>query len=347
MRRGPILSLILCGGLLVAAIIVGTMMMVGEFRERAISNTERELENTVLLLARHFDQQFEDTEIIANDVISRMQFSEIDSPETFRIWMSSHDAHLILKSKVSLLPYIGDVGIFDADGKLINSSRTWPLPAVNIAERAYFRNFKSDPELKTAIVEPARNHMTGNSTTVIAHRVNGLNGVFLGVMARRIDRVHFERFFASLALGNGAAISMFHHDGTMLARYPHADSTVGQNFKNAPLMEKVLTEGGRQTLRLQSPVDGKDRLGSAARLEPFPDCRGRDHDRLGRTGRLAGANQVHGCHRRAVRAGDRAHSLPDHPAGDPPEPGIAAAAGPAKAAARHRPEQHDAGPRAV
>ena len=61
LRRGPILSLILCGGLLVATIIVGTMTMVGEFRERALSNNERELENTVLLLTRHFDQQFEDT----------------------------------------------------------------------------------------------------------------------------------------------------------------------------------------------------------------------------------------------------------------------------------------------
>ena len=38
------------------------MTMVGEFRERALSNRERELENTVLLLSRHFDQQFEDTE---------------------------------------------------------------------------------------------------------------------------------------------------------------------------------------------------------------------------------------------------------------------------------------------
>ena len=203
-RRGPILSLILCGGLLVAAIIVGTMMMVGEFRERALTNNERELENTVLLLTRHFDQQFEDTEVIASDVISRMQFSEIASPEMFRTWMSSHDAHLVLKSKVSVLSYIGDVGIFDADGKLINSSGTWPLPAVSIADRVYFRNFKSDAELKTAIVEPARNHMTANSTTVITHRLSGRNGVFLGVMARRIDRVHFERFFASVALGNGA-----------------------------------------------------------------------------------------------------------------------------------------------
>ena len=60
--RGPVLWLTLCGGLLVAAIFVGTIMMVGEFRERALLNSERELENTVLLLTRHFDQQFEDSD---------------------------------------------------------------------------------------------------------------------------------------------------------------------------------------------------------------------------------------------------------------------------------------------
>jgi diguanylate cyclase (GGDEF)-like protein/PAS domain S-box-containing protein len=269
-RRGPILSLILCGGLLVAAIIVGTMMMVGEFRERALTNNERELENTVLLLTRHFEQQFEDSEIVANDVISKMQFTEIDSQETFRIWMSSHDAHLILKSKVNVLSYIGDVDIFDADGKLINSSATWPLPAISIADRAYFKNFKSGAELKTAVAEPARSQMTGNWSTVIAHRLSGPNGVFLGVMSRRIDPAHFEKFFASLALGSGAAISMFHNDGTMLARYPRANSIIGKKFRNAPLVNKVLTEGGRQTLRVQSPVDGTDRLGSAAALSRLP-----------------------------------------------------------------------------
>jgi diguanylate cyclase (GGDEF)-like protein/PAS domain S-box-containing protein len=269
-RRGPILSLILCGGLLVVAIVLGTVMMVGEFRERALTNNERELENTVLLLTRHFEQQFEDSEIVANDVISRMQFSEIDSPETFRIWMSSHDAHLILKSKVDVLSYIGDVGIFDADGKLINSSSTWPLPDISIADRSYFRNFKSDAALKTAVAEPVRSQMTGNWSTVIAHRLSGPNGVFLGVMARRIDPAHFEKFFASLALGDGAAISVFHNDGTMLARHPRANSIIGKKFRNAPLVNKVLTEGGRQTLRVQSPVDGTDRLGSAAPLSRLP-----------------------------------------------------------------------------
>jgi diguanylate cyclase (GGDEF)-like protein/PAS domain S-box-containing protein len=269
-RRGPILSLILCGGLLGAAILVGTVAMVGEFRERALSNSERELENTVLLLTRHFDQQFEDSEIIASDLISRMGFSAIASPEIFKNQMSTPEAHQMLQSRVSVLSYIGDVSIFDSDGKLINSSASWALPDVSIADRAYFKTLKSSPDAEVTLAEPVRNHRTGNWTTVLARRLSGQNGVFLGVMARRIDPANFERFFASVALGDGAAISMFHRDGTLLARYPHLDAMIGQKFKSAALLNRALSEGGRQSSRVRSPVDGQDRLGSAASLSRLP-----------------------------------------------------------------------------
>src|SRR5882672_6725560 len=83
-RPDPVRWLVLCGGLLVAAITLGTAVMVGEFRERALNNSERELENTVLLLTRHFDQQFEDSVFIANNLISQMEISGIASPELFR-----------------------------------------------------------------------------------------------------------------------------------------------------------------------------------------------------------------------------------------------------------------------
>jgi diguanylate cyclase (GGDEF)-like protein/PAS domain S-box-containing protein len=270
MRRGPVFWLVICGGSLVAAIIIGTVVMVGQFRERALHNAERELENTVLLLTRHFDQQFEDSEIIANDLALRMEFSGDPSPENFRSKMSTFDAHRMLKSRVSVLSYIGDVTIFDLEGKLINSSAEWPLPAFNIADRDYFKTFKSDSESKIALAEPVRSHFTGKWTTVIAHRLSGPDGTFLGVMARRVDPAKFEKFFASVVLGEGAAISMFHRDGTLLARYPRVDTMIGQKFKAARLLNKVVTEGGRQTLRVRSPVDEQDRLGSAAPLSRFP-----------------------------------------------------------------------------
>ncbi len=60
----PIRRLIFCGVVLIAAIAIGTAAMVDSFRERALANSNRELENTALLLARHFDQQLEDLEFV-------------------------------------------------------------------------------------------------------------------------------------------------------------------------------------------------------------------------------------------------------------------------------------------
>jgi diguanylate cyclase (GGDEF)-like protein/PAS domain S-box-containing protein len=269
-RRGPVLWLTLCGGLLVAAIFAGTIVMIDEFRERALSNSGRELENTVMLLARHFEQQFDDSETVVADVITQMQISNTTSPEMFRERMSTPQAHHMLQSKVSALSYIGDVAIFDSEGKLINWSRPSPVPDISIVDRSYFKIFKSDSQSEPILAEPARSYIDGSWTTVIAHRLSGPGGVFLGVMSRRIDPVNYEKFFASLTLGDGAAIAMFHRDGTMLARYPHIDSMIGQKFKNAPLLHNVLTLGGGQTLRITSPIDGQDRLGAGAELSHFP-----------------------------------------------------------------------------
>jgi diguanylate cyclase (GGDEF)-like protein/PAS domain S-box-containing protein len=268
--RGPVLWLALCGGLLVAAIFIGTIMTVGEFRERALDNSERELQNTVLLLTRHFEQQFEDSETIAADVISQLRISGIASPEVFRERMSSPQTHEILRSKTAGLSYLGDISILDSRGDLITWSRALPAPALSISDRAYFKTFKSDPASKSVLAEAVISHLNGKLNSVIAHRLNGENGVFLGVMTRRIDPANYEKFFASVAIGMGAAISMFHTDGTLLARYPHADQMIGQKFATAPLLQRVLSQGGQQTLRVQSPVDQMDRLGSAARLNRFP-----------------------------------------------------------------------------
>ena len=268
--RDPIVWLIVCGCFLVTAITLGTMTMVGEFRERAIANSERELQNAVLLLTRHFDQQFEDTEIIAGDIMAQMKVAEMATPEDFRAKMSSPDAHRMLKSKVSVLSYVGDVMIFDADGQLISSSSDGPMPAANVSGRAYFKEFKSNPQAETVLTEPVRSVFTHEWTTVIAHRLSGADGIFLGVMARRIDPANYEKFFASVTLGPGSAISMFHGDGTMLARYPHVEEMIGKKFKSAPLMQRVLDKGGLQTMRVNSPVDHMDRLGAAAMLTRFP-----------------------------------------------------------------------------
>ncbi len=241
-RGGPIRWLILGGVLLIAAIAIGATIMAGNFRERALRNSERELENTVLLLARHFDQQLEDFEVVQKDLITFIRSSLITTTEHFRRRMSSEEIHLMLKSKIDAVSYVGGINVFDAEGRLINSSAAWPAPPVNVADRAYFKTFKSGPESPTVVIEPVYSRVTGVWTTVIARKVTGPNGEFLGAIGRGIEPANFEKFFASVALGSDAAIAMHHRDGTLLARYPHVDEMIGKNFKTGPASQQQVFE---------------------------------------------------------------------------------------------------------
>jgi diguanylate cyclase (GGDEF)-like protein/PAS domain S-box-containing protein len=266
----PIRWLILGGMLLIAAIAVGATVMAGNFRERALRNAERELDNTVLLLARHFDQQLEDFEVVQKDLIEYMRVSGIATPENYRRQMSTEAIHLMLKSKMSALSYVGGINVFDADGKLINASAAWPVPPVNVADRAYFKTFRSGPHSPDMVIEPVYSRITGVWTSVIARKVKGPRGEFLGAIGRGIEPANFEKFFASVALGDGAAISMHHRDGTLLVRHPHAPQLIGKNFKTGPAAQRQVFELSRSASRLASPIDGKDRLIASRALANFP-----------------------------------------------------------------------------
>ena len=93
----------------------------------------------------------------------------------------------------------------------------------------------------------------------------------LGVIGRGIEPTNFEKFFASVALAPGAAISMHHRNGTLLVRYPHPEGMIGRNFKaGGPVVRQKIFELPQYTTRLTSPIDGQDRLVSSRALANFP-----------------------------------------------------------------------------
>jgi diguanylate cyclase (GGDEF)-like protein len=268
-QRNPLNLLILGGILLIAAIAIGTSFTIISFRQRALLNSERELQNTVLLLARHFDRELENLDAIQRDFVRRVQETGIRTPEAFDQQMSGEEAHNALKIFVSASPATARFNVFDANGQLINSSVSWPIPAINIADRDYFKQFKADPQSPDAVIAPVRSRFVGGWTTVIARKITAPDGTFLGVVSRGMPPTNFETFFESLSLGEGSAISMMHRDGTMLARYPHSDALLGQNLNNAPVGQ-LLRGSDFGTTRLSSPVDGEYRLASARALSEFP-----------------------------------------------------------------------------
>jgi diguanylate cyclase (GGDEF)-like protein len=268
-RRNPLNWLIVGGILLIASIVIGTAVTVMSFRQRALENSGRELENMVLLLARHFDRELQNFEAVQRDLVRRMENSGITSPDEFRRRLSTEDFHKNLEALIGSQPDSAGINVFDAKGQLINSSRSWPAPALNISDRSFFREFVADKWSPTVLLAPVNSRFTGGWTTVIARKVTGPNGELLGVVGRGVSPANLESFFESLEFGQGAAISLLHRDGTLLARYPHVEHMIGKNLETDPVKE-LLSRADHGTARLISPVDGEERLASARALSEFP-----------------------------------------------------------------------------
>ena len=267
---GPIRWLVLGGSVLIAAIAVGATLMAGSFRERALRNAEREVENTVQLLAHHFDQRLADFEVVQKGLIDYIRANGITTAEAYKRQLSTEATHRTLALKMSALSYVGGVQLFDGEGQLINTSAAWPAPPVNVADRPYFKTFKSDPQAPPVLVEPVYSRITGIWTTVIARKVTGANGEFIGAIGRGIESASFEKFFATVALGPDSAIAIHHRDGTLIARHPHLPELIGKNFRSGPAVQQRVFEQPASTSRLTSPLDGKDRLISSRALSGFP-----------------------------------------------------------------------------
>src|SRR3981081_4470187 len=64
----PIRWLIVGGVFLIAAITIGATIMAEHFSESAFNSSARELDNPLLLLPRHFDQQLQDFGAFQDDI---------------------------------------------------------------------------------------------------------------------------------------------------------------------------------------------------------------------------------------------------------------------------------------
>jgi diguanylate cyclase (GGDEF)-like protein/PAS domain S-box-containing protein len=268
-RMGAIQWLVLSAALLVLAITLGTGYLALQFRERALEMSERELNNTALLLSRHFDQQLSDLQHIHDDVLNYLRSEQVETADQFEKNMSLLSAHEMLRTRLAALPHVGGLNLFSAKGWLINSSEMWPVPDISIADRRYFKEFTSGRPTSPVIVEPAVSKVTGNWTTIFARKITGRNGEIIGFASRGVEPSHFEDFVGSLALNGDTVISMIHRDGTIIARYPQDAGVVGHNIVDQPLFRKVISLGGNTSGRFVG-ASGEENVGAVKSLSHFP-----------------------------------------------------------------------------
>jgi diguanylate cyclase (GGDEF)-like protein/PAS domain S-box-containing protein len=263
----PIRYLILCGVLIIAAIVAATAIMVGNLRDRALSDSQRELKNTALILAEQIDRTFQAIDLVQSSVIAKIQSLEIASSGDYARQMSSKDVHQMLKASTSGVAQAYAISLINADGQMLNFSRFWPAPDISVADREFFLTLKSNPGLTSFISLPAHNRTDGAWTLFLARKVTAANGEFLGLVLGAVELSYFDNFFSSVSLGEGSSIALYRSDGVLLTRFPQAKSFIGKVL-TSPL--NALGGADSATTRIIGRIGGKDRLVAVHRLADFP-----------------------------------------------------------------------------
>jgi diguanylate cyclase (GGDEF)-like protein len=271
-------NFILGSGILIALLVTGaTGWVVTDLRADHIAHEKRELQNLSIGLADQIDSGLQGVEILQHNLMDRMRELGVTSPGALRTQMGTYETQQYLAHRVARLPLAAAFSLHDADGRLINFSHAWPPPVMDSHDRDFIAALLVPDAPQTFISKPQKSQTTGRWTLYFSRRIEASGGTLIGIVMNTINIDYFEQLFSRLVVDDDdrdgkpdTAFVLYRSDGTVLARYPHADAKVGTNQAATQNYQRLLGSVTTGPIQLTSGFDGKVRLVAAQRVAHFP-----------------------------------------------------------------------------
>ncbi|WP_198598313.1 hybrid sensor histidine kinase/response regulator [Mangrovicella endophytica] len=225
----PIAVVVSIGAFVVVAIVAAAIAVAVNRYTIELANAAREIRTLDLLLAQETARSLQSVELVLDNVVDQIKNDGISTPEAFVERQGTLAMNTFLRSRLAGVPQLDAITMISASGKLINFSRSWPVPDVDLTDRDYYRYLRDHATDKPFLSEPVVNRGSGTWTIYLVRRVSAPDGRFVGLVLGAIALEHYQSFYASLELQPGNVISLWRDDGTLLARHPEA--FVGQRVQ--------------------------------------------------------------------------------------------------------------------
>jgi PAS domain S-box-containing protein len=262
-------GLAVIAAVLVAITIAAGGILVWDQRNGAIENAQHDLTDLGIVLADQTTRSFQAVDLVLRDTGAEVQRRGVERPEQLRELLGTEAVHAFLQDHLKHLPQADSIGLIGADGTLVNLSRLWPVPDLNLADRDYFRQLRDHQESDTVISDPVKNRLTGTWTLLVGRRLTAPDGAFLGVVSSTIQLNYLEDFYKTIASHEDRSVSVLRRDGTLIVRFPHLEDRIGQKFPaGAPFHTSIAAGGG--LYRSPSALDGVARWVSIHPLRDYP-----------------------------------------------------------------------------
>src|SRR5579862_7363715 len=257
-------------GCVVMTILFAALAMWTQYRA-ALQDGERDVLNVNLILAEENARSFQAIDLVLKDVQDRFAAMGLRDASEFRSRAANKATHDFLQGRSANLPQLDFIGVADADGQLVGSSRSWPTHEVDNSDHDQIIQSRNAPADQIIIGLPAESHSNGEFMFYLARSIRAADGSYLGVVTAGINLTYLEKFYRAIDLGGGGVVSLARDDGTLLIRFPFDKALIGSGvLKQAPFVRSVM-EGADVASGL-SPgyITGKSRITAARRIQGYP-----------------------------------------------------------------------------
>ena len=228
------------GFLLVMVVAVG--LTIYDMRSTSLEDTKQNTSKLGIAIAEQTSRSYQAIELALDDLIKDFRADNITTQEQFRTLLRNEALHNTLHQRDLMLPQASAFTIIGADGRLVNFSRTWPIPVTDLSDRDYYRYFLEHDDPRPFLSKPVQNRGDGGWTMYIVKRVNNPQGQFLGLVLGAVELDYFRDFYRALTVGAGTTVTLLEKDGTALTGFP-ATQKIGEVLPAASKWHALVAEG--------------------------------------------------------------------------------------------------------
>jgi len=271
-RHRLVPALVVAASIGFLVLIVGmTLFFLDSSRKAAIDAARIDTGERTVILAEAIRQMMRSAEIVLEAVAEDVARAGAQSDAEFRALLVDRPTFDRLSARAKVAPQIDVATIVAVDGTVLNFTRSWPPPPINLADRDYFKAHFEGSGLALFVSEPVRNRGTGAWTFYLSRAVRNSGGEIIGMVLTGLSVDFVERLFANISSDPATALSLFRADGIQLARHPHVEASMGTSFAQAQAFD-VLREypRGRPTITYSNVRQAAPGLSVPRIVSPIP-----------------------------------------------------------------------------
>ena len=232
--------------LTIAATLGGALYVA---RHSEVEEWREQLDGTALLLAEQTAHEMSAAELVLDGMLERIRLLDVRDGDGLRRRLGGREEFERLQERNRVLPQIDVASIVAADGQVVNFTRSFPAPPINLAERDYFQAHRARADLGMYVSAPVRNKGNGAWTFYLSRRIAAPDGSFIGVVLVGISSRQLSSFYSKIKLDGEGTVTLFRRDRTVLARWPANDAllgTVARDVRSYEDIERQLRSAGTE-----------------------------------------------------------------------------------------------------